>query len=146
MGDVLAIHLRKHGCSQTNRLRTKELTRIALGSVAGALLGSVAFLGLESAAPRAADAEVRSDARHNITDIKKHSQPGVYMLSYNFYRVDSQGRQLPDSVIPIVQLVNCRNATAATYNTETGRLQILPLRKTSLVGKFCTKAYGWYGN
>ena len=37
-------------------MRTKELTRIALGSVAGALLGAVAFLGIEGVAPRAADA------------------------------------------------------------------------------------------
>ena len=37
-------------------MRTKELTRIALGSVAGVLLGAVAFLGIEGAAPRAADA------------------------------------------------------------------------------------------
>ena len=37
-------------------MRTKELTRIALGSVAGALLGAVAFLGIEGAVPRAAHA------------------------------------------------------------------------------------------
>lgn len=39
-------------------MRIKELTRIALGSVTGALLGAVAFLGVEGAAPRAAVAQV----------------------------------------------------------------------------------------
>jgi hypothetical protein len=48
-------------------MRTKEFTRIVLGSVAGALLGAVAFLGIEGVAPRAADAHTRYGASHSCT-------------------------------------------------------------------------------
>ena len=46
LGNVLAIYWAEHGCSHTNEMRTNELSRIALGSVTGALLGAVVFLGL----------------------------------------------------------------------------------------------------
>ena len=43
-------------------MRTKELSRIALGSVTGTLLGAVVFLGIEGAVPRATAEKVFKQA------------------------------------------------------------------------------------
>ena len=74
------------------------------------------------------------------------TRPGVYSVTMNIYQKDDQGREIPDSQIKFPMLVNCTNATAASQNTDTGELQILPLTRRFTVGKFCERRYGWMGD
>ena len=78
-----------------------------------------------------------SPLRFSITDIVRHNQGGVYGLSYNIYRVDKQGKIIPDSFIGMPQLVNCRDMTTASFNVNTTKLQIRPITMKT-VREFCS--------
>ena len=90
---------------------------------------------------------VQANPYVRLLDIVKYrDKPGVYVMTVSIYTKDDQGRERPDSEVKYPLLVNCTNATQASFNVNTRELQIQPISKKTRVGWWCERAYGWMGN